>query len=68
MEPVAVALDILQGEERCYFGAFHPAIKSLERKLKKLKNLAKLSQHLVDATLVGLEKDSPRSWMRELNS
>ena len=40
MEPVAVALDILQGEEKCYFSAIYPTIITLESKLKKLKNLA----------------------------
>ena len=53
MEPVAVALDILQVEEKCYFGAIYPTNKSLERKLKKLKDLAKVSQPLVHALLVG---------------
>ena len=54
MKPVAVALDILQVEEKCYFGAIYPTIKSLERKLKKLKDLAKVSQPFVHALLVGL--------------
>ena len=56
MEPVAVALDILQGEEKCYFGAIYPTIKSLKRKLKKLKDLAKVSQPLVHALSAGFEK------------
>jgi len=34
MEPVAVALDILQGEEKYYFGTIYPTIKSLERSSK----------------------------------
>ena len=59
MEPVAVALDILQGEEKCYLGTIYPRIKSLERKLKKLNDLAKVSQPLVHALLVGLEKRFP---------
>ena len=54
MKPVAVALDILQVEEKCYFGAIYPTIKYLERKLKKLKDLAKVSQPFVHALLVGL--------------
>ena len=54
MKPVAVALDILQGEEKCYFGAIYPKIKSFERKLKKLKDLVKVSQPLAHALLLGL--------------
>ena len=53
MKPVAVALDI-SGEEKCYFGTIYPTIKSFERKLKKLKDLAKVSQPLVHDLLVGL--------------
>ena len=37
------------GEEKCYFGAIYSTIKSLERKLKKLKALAKDSLPLVHA-------------------
>ena len=59
MEPVAVELDILHKEETCYFGAIYPRIKSLERKLKKFKDLAKVSQPLVHALIVGLEKRFP---------
>ena len=59
MEPLAVVLDILQGEEKCFFGTIHTTIKSLERKLKKLKDLANVSQPLVHVLLVGLEKRLP---------
>ena len=52
-------LDILHWEETCYFGAIYHRIKSLERKLKKLKDLVKVSQPLVNALIVGLEKRFP---------
>ncbi|XP_065570190.1 actin nucleation-promoting factor WASL-like [Artemia franciscana] len=61
MKSVAVALDILQGEEKCYFGGIYPTIKSFERKLKKLKDLAKVSQPLVHALLVAKKFEGFRS-------
>jgi len=54
MKPIVVVLNILQVEEKCYFGAIYPTMKSLERKLKNLKDFAKVSQPSAHALLVGL--------------
>ena len=59
MEPIAVALDILRGEGKCYFGIIYPTIKPLERKPKMLRDLAKVSEPLVHVLLVGFEKRFP---------
>ena len=37
------------GEEKCYFGAIYSTIKSIEWKLRKLKDSAKVGQPLVHA-------------------
>ena len=56
MVPLAVALDILQEEEKCDIGTIFPTIRSFEKKFKKLKDLVRFCHPLVYALLLGLEK------------
>ena len=56
MQPLAYALDILQGETKCFIGYLLPTIVSLEMKLKALRPNLKVAAPLVDAILAGLSK------------
>lgn len=59
LEPIAIALDMLQGEEKAYFGTVLPTIKCLERKLVKLHQSVKLTRVLTQTLLEGLGKRFP---------
>jgi len=54
MQPLAVALDILQAENKCYIGFLLPTLISLECKLRALKPSVKLTGPLIDAILSAL--------------
>jgi len=56
MQPLASALDILQGETKCFIGYLLPTLTSLEMKLKALRPNLRLAAPLVDAILAGVAK------------
>ena len=56
MQPLACALDILQGERNMYIGYLLPTLVSLELKLKSLKPTLKHAGPLADAVLDGIAK------------
>ena len=56
MQPLACALDILQGETNCFIGYLLPTLASLEMKLKPLRPNLKAAAPLVDAILSGVTK------------
>lgn len=56
MQPLACALDILQGEQNMYVGYLLPTLVSLESKLKSLKPTLKYAGPLADAVLAGIAK------------
>ena len=56
MQPLACALDIMQGEQNMYIGYLLPTLVSLEKKLKMLKPTVKYAGPLVDAVLAGIDK------------
>ena len=49
MQPLAVALDMLQAENKCYSGFLLPTLTSLKCKLRALKPSVKLTGPLIDA-------------------
>ena len=51
MQPLAVALDILQAENKCYIGFLLPTLTFPECKLRALKPNVKLTVPLIDAIL-----------------
>jgi len=55
MQPLAVALDMLQAENKCYIGFLLPTLTSLECKLRALKPTVKLTGPLIDAILSALD-------------
>ena len=66
MQPLACALDILQGETtKCFIGYLLPTIVSLEMKLKALQPSLKVAAPLVDAILAGLSKRFARYHERQ---
>ena len=54
MQPLAVALDMLQAENKCYSGFLLPTVTSLKCKLRALKPTVKLTGPLIDAILSAL--------------
>jgi len=56
LQPLEYALDILQGETKCFIGYLLPTIVSLEMKLKALRPNLRVAASLVDAILAGLSK------------
>uniref|UniRef100_H3AVY0 BED-type domain-containing protein n=1 Tax=Latimeria chalumnae TaxID=7897 RepID=H3AVY0_LATCH len=56
MEPLACALDILQGESKCFIGFLLPTISALQKKLEAMKHSLKLATPLADAILGALQK------------
>jgi len=54
MQLLAVALDMLQAENKCYIGFLLPTLTSLECKLRALKPSVKLTGPLIDAILSAL--------------
>jgi len=54
MQPLAVALDMLQAENKCYIGFLLPTLTSLECKLRAPKPNVKLTGPLIDAILSAL--------------
>jgi len=55
MQPLAVALDMLQVENKCYIGFLLLTLTSLECKLRALKPSVKLTVPLIDAILSDLD-------------
>lgn len=49
MKPLTVALDILQGEENCYYGTLLPTIEVLMSKLLEIKEGLNIATGLPDA-------------------
>jgi hypothetical protein len=56
MQPLACALDILQGEQNMYIGYLLPTLVSLKFKLKSLKPTLTYAGPLADAVLAGIDK------------
>jgi len=54
MQPLALALDMLQAENKCYIGFLLPTLTFLECKLRALKPSVKLTGPLIDAILSAL--------------
>ncbi|KAL7838611.1 hypothetical protein AOLI_G00270150 [Acnodon oligacanthus] len=56
MNPVAMALDILQGESHVHMGFLLPTLSQLQEKLKKLKSSCKVCRSLPAALQTGIQK------------
>jgi len=58
LEPIAVALDRLQGDRSCFYGSLLPTLLAIEKKLKRLKTSHVLHHvHAILAAVIsGLEK------------
>ncbi|XP_058862589.1 uncharacterized protein zgc:161969 isoform X2 [Acipenser ruthenus] len=56
MEPLACALDILQGESKCFIGYLLPTISALQTKLGAVKHKLKCAGPMADAVLAALQK------------
>ncbi|XP_034534155.1 uncharacterized protein LOC117808543 [Notolabrus celidotus] len=56
MKPVAMALNILQGESSVHMGFLLPTLHQLQDKLKKLESTCKVCGPLIDALLNGIQK------------
>ena len=54
MQPLANALDILQGEQKCFLGVLLPTIVCLKNKLIQCKSSMKFTASLVDSILAGI--------------
>ena len=54
MQPLANALDILQGEQKCFLGVLLPTIVCLKNKLIQCKSSIKFTASLVDSILAGI--------------
>uniref|UniRef100_A0A672FLL1 BED-type domain-containing protein n=1 Tax=Salarias fasciatus TaxID=181472 RepID=A0A672FLL1_SALFA len=53
MKPITVALDILQGEDHCYYGALLPTLESLMSRTVALKpGLSRMTAGLADAIAI----------------
>ena len=59
LEPIAIALDMLQVEDKAFFGIIFPTVRSLERKLQKLQLSVKYTKALVGTLLEGLKQRFP---------
>ena len=51
MGPLSEALDVLQGEDNCYFGTLLPTLQSLKSKLLEVKDSLTLATGLPDAII-----------------
>ncbi|KAL6459920.1 hypothetical protein MHYP_G00316790 [Metynnis hypsauchen] len=56
MKPVAMALDILQGESSVHMGFLLPTLSQLQEKLKKLESSCKVCRPLLTALQTGIQK------------
>ncbi|KAK6300562.1 hypothetical protein J4Q44_G00286600 [Coregonus suidteri] len=56
MKPVAMALNILQGESSVHMGLLLPTLYQLRDKLKKLESTCKMCTPLVHALQQGIQK------------
>lgn len=56
MKPVAMALNILQGESSVHMGFLLPTLYQLLEKLRKLESSCKMCRPLVDALRDGIQK------------
>ncbi|KAL7838645.1 hypothetical protein AOLI_G00270490 [Acnodon oligacanthus] len=56
MDPVAMALEILQGESHVHMGFLLPTLSQLQEKLKKLKSSCKVCRSLPAALQTGIQK------------
>lgn len=56
MKPVAMALNILQGESSVHMGFLLPTLYQLQEKLKRLESSCKMFRPLVDALWEGIQK------------
>ncbi|XP_039541169.1 uncharacterized protein LOC120488610 [Pimephales promelas] len=55
MKPLTVALDILQGEDNCFYGTFLPTIETLMLKTEALKSGLQILRDLPDAIVTAIK-------------
>ena len=51
LKPLAYSINLLQGEENCYFGYIVPTILSLKAKLAEKLTQVQLSTHILSAVI-----------------
>ncbi|KAI4819688.1 hypothetical protein KUCAC02_004928 [Chaenocephalus aceratus] len=56
MKPLTVALDILQGEDNCYFGTLLPTLETLMSKTLEMKDSLTVATGLPEAIVQAIKK------------
>lgn len=55
LKPVATALDILQGEQKCYLGIVIPTLLTLKRKLQEKISNTQFFSEIIDTTVKAVD-------------